>query len=268
VLVFVIISLFSAAVSGCGLYYEYPRDDVSGDGSDGSDSDCYVREVIDGDTVVLGDGNHVRLLGINTPEKGMYFCEEASEVLEAMVLDRDVRLEMDVTDRDMYGRMLRYVFLGDLFVNLEMVKRGFANIYTCPPDVKYADDILEAERYARENNMGLWELSETSDIRIEVVYDAPGNDNENVNGEYVMLENRGDEVLDTEGWTVKDSGTNIYTFSGFDFYPGDVVKIFSGVGGDSEGVLYWGSDRPVWNNDSDTLYLRDGNGLLMGVYGY
>ncbi len=270
-IIFLSISLI--LLSGCGLFYEFESEEnpIENNVFAGSESaqDLYmVSEVIDGDTIILSNGDRVRFLGINTPEKGMYFYMESRDVLEIMIQGKDITLEKDVSDCDMYGRKLRYVFLKDIFINLEMVKRGFANIYTYPPDVKYAEDILTAERYARENNLGLWELSEFNDIYIEVFYDAPGNDNENKNGEYVVLENTGDNILNTLDWTIKDSGTNIYVFGPRKFYPGSKITLFSGKGADSKDVLYWDSRRPVWNNDFDTLYLRDSDGLLMGIYNY
>ncbi len=266
-LIFILAILITT--SGCGLFYEYPEDPAevyveSGVGGENG----LITEVIDGDTVILENGKHIRLLGINTPEEGMYFYREAKAVLEAMVLEKELVLEKDVTDLDIYGRQLRYLFLDSLFVNLEMILRGFANIYTNPPDVKYADKFLEAERYARENNLGLWELSVLDNIKVELIYDAPGNDNENINGEYAVLENTGNTVLDTAGWTIKDSGTNIYRFSSYEFYPGTKIILYSGTGDDSDGFFYWNSMTAVWNNDSDTLYLRDGEGLLIGIYNY
>jgi len=269
----IFLSICLILLSGCGLFYEFESEEDLAEQniSTGEESaqDLYmVSEVIDGDTMILSNGDRVRFLGINTPEKGMYFYMESRDVLEMMVLGKDVTFEKDVSDCDMYGRKLRYVFIEDIFVNLEMVKRGFANIYTYPPDVKYAREFLMAERYARENNLGLWELSEFNDIGIEVFYDAPGNDNENKNGEYVVLENTGDNTLNTLNWTIKDSGTNIYVFGSQEFYPGSKITLFSGKGADGEGILYWNSRRPVWNNDFDTLYLRDSEGLLMGIYNY
>jgi len=269
----IFLSVYLILLSGCGLFYEFePEEDlIENNVSAGPEpaQDLHrVSEVIDGDTIVLSNGDRVRFLGINTPENGMYFYMESRDVLEIMVLGKDVTLEKDVSDCDIYGRKLRYVFLEDIFVNLEMVKRGFANIYTYPPDVKYAEDILAAERYARENNLGLWELSEFKDIYIEVFYDAPGDDNENKNGEYVVLKNTGSSILNTLNWTIKDSGTNIYVFGPRKFYPGSRITLFSGKGADGEDILYWDSHKPVWNNDFDTLYLRDADGLLMGIYDY
>jgi len=269
----IFLSICLIPLSGCGLFYEFEteKDPAEQDISTGEESaqDLHrVSEVIDGDTIILSDGDIIRFLGINTPENGMYFYMESKDVLETMIHEEDITLEKDVSDCDLYGRKLRYVFFKDIFVNLEMVKRGFANIYTYPPDVKYAEEILMAERYARENNLGLWELSEFNDIHIEVFYDAPGNDNENKNGEYVVLENTGSSILNTLNWTIKDSGTNIYIFGSGKFYPGSKITLFSGKGDDGEDALYWNSRRPVWNNNFDTLYLRDADGLLMGIYNY
>ena len=264
------VALFTMFTTGCGLFYDYPTEEyhpttqaLLDDGKT-----YLVSEVIDGDTIILENGEHIRFLGINTPESGMYFYEEAKEVLEIMVLGKEVILEMDVSDRDMYGRELRYVFQGELFVNLEMVKRGFANSYTYPPDVRFSQDFLEAERYARENNKGLWELSDLSTVNIDIIYDAPGNDNDNINGEYIVLKNTGDSILNTEGWTIKDSGTNIYRFGTHTLAPGSSIVLFSGKGTDGDGLLYWNSSKPVWNNNFDTAYLRDKEGLLIEIYNY
>ena len=229
-----------------------------------------VTEVIDGDTIVLSDGERIRFLGMNTPEEGMYFYAEARDILKIMVLGKEVWLEKDISEYDQYGRKLRYVYYKDIFVNLEMVKRGFANIFTYPPDVKYSEQFLEAERYARGNDLGLWKSSKIDTVSIKIFFNARGNDNENINGEFVIIENIGQEILDTSNWTIKDSGTNIYRFASYKFKPDTRI---SGEGkdrneDDDEWYLFWESPRPVWNNDHDTLYLRDEEGLLVGIYNY
>lgn len=265
----ILIPVIMICSCACGLFYEYPGEYGNENMDMGADGENHmVPEVVDGDTIIIENGDRIRLLGINTPEEGMYFYQESSEVLQAILLEKTVTLEKDVSDLDIYGRKLRYVFKGNMFVNLEMVKRGFANIYTYPPDVRYAGELLEAERYARKNNLGLWELSDLGMVSIDIFYDAPGNDNENPEGEYVILENIGSNVLDTAGWTVKDSGTNIYRFRSYKFYPGSRIILYSGRGKDSEGIFYWNSRGPVWNNDFDTLYLRDAEGLLINIYNY
>lgn len=76
-----------------------------------------------------------------------------------------MRLEKDISETDKYGRLVRYVYVGDTFINLVLVQEGFASSYTYPPDVKYQNQFIEAERNAREQKKGLWgscSLSENS----------------------------------------------------------------------------------------------------------
>jgi len=121
-----------------------------------------VTRVIDGDTVEIEGGEHVRYIGIDTPETVdprkpvQCFGIEASKKNEELVEGKVVRLEKDITEKDKYGRLLRYVWMDDLFVNLELVKQGFATSYSYPPDIKYQKEFQEAEKEAREAKRGLW----------------------------------------------------------------------------------------------------------------
>lgn len=121
-----------------------------------------VVRVIDGDTIEIESGERVRYIGIDAPEsvhpsKSIEcFGKEASKKNGEMVLDKLVRLEKDISERDRYGRLLRYVWMGDILINLELVEQGFAYSYSYPPDVKYQDLFAEAQRRAREENRGLW----------------------------------------------------------------------------------------------------------------
>lgn len=122
-----------------------------------------VKKVIDGDTIILENGEKVRYIGIDTPEiirNGRFlpecFALESKRVNEKLVLGKKVRLEKDVSERDRYGRLLRYVYVGDVFVNEYLVKEGYAKAVSFPPDVKYQEKLRNAERYARENKKGLW----------------------------------------------------------------------------------------------------------------
>ena len=233
------------------------------------DNDDYrVVYVVDGDTIELKNGKRLRLIGINTPERDMYFYEEAREFMEILVLDKQVKLEKDVTNKDQYDRFLRYVYCKDYFVNLEMVRCGFANSYTYPPDVKYTDKFLEAEKSARENEAGLWQKSPDEFLEIELNYDAEGKDTKNLNGEWVKIKNTGEKTLDMNGWTLKDAGTNIYKFDDFILESGKTVFIYTGSGSNSKEKLYWNSPQPIWNNEHDTLYIRDNEGLLVYLFNY
>jgi micrococcal nuclease len=233
-----------------------------------ADSSFTVTKVIDGDTIDLKNNMRLRLIGINTPERDMYFYEEAKVFMEILVLGKQVKLEKDITNKDMYGRYLRYVYLPDKFVNLEMVKSGFANAYTYPPDVKYTDRFLEAERSARENEAGLWEKSPTEVLEVVLNYDSEGKDTENLNGEWASIKNSGLKSLNLKNWTLKDAGTNIYKFENYILEPGKTVYLYTGPGTDTEGKLYWNSSMPIWNNEHDTLYIRNDEGLLVYLFNY
>ncbi|MFQ5961282.1 MAG: thermonuclease family protein [Candidatus Methylomirabilales bacterium] len=126
-----------------------------------------VVGVVDGDTIQVCCINErrekVRHIGINTPEtkhpkKGVeYFGKEASEANRKLVEGNTVRLEMDVQQRDRYGRVLAYVYLEDgTFVNAWLVEHGFAQVMTIPPNVRYQDLFLELQQEAREAKRGLW----------------------------------------------------------------------------------------------------------------
>ncbi len=124
-----------------------------------------VASVVDGDTIKVRIGERtesVRYIGINTPEmrhstKGEEAgAREATEVNRKLVEGQTVRLELDVQERDRYGRLLAYVYLGDMMVNAEMVAQGYAQVMTIPPNVKHQELFLKLQREARLLQIGLW----------------------------------------------------------------------------------------------------------------
>lgn len=122
-----------------------------------------VTRVVDGDTIVIDTGEKVRYIGMNTPESVdprkpvECFGKEASAKNKELVLNKKVRLEKDVSNTDKYGRLLRFVYLENgTFVNLKLVQDGYASVMTVPPNVKFSDDFLSAQKQAREAGLGLW----------------------------------------------------------------------------------------------------------------
>jgi len=124
-----------------------------------------VVRVVDGDTIHVRFTDRVekiRYIGVNTPEihhpsKGEEpGGREAAEVNRGLVGGRRVRLELDVQTRDRYGRLLAYVWVGDTMVNAELVRRGYAQAMTVPPNVRYQDLFVKLQRQARDAHRGLW----------------------------------------------------------------------------------------------------------------
>jgi micrococcal nuclease len=124
-----------------------------------------VVSVVGGDTIdVQLDGRTVRVryLGINTPEtkhptRGVEpFGPEADAANRRLVAGKTVCLELDVHPRDRYQRLLAYVYVGDVMVNAELVRQGYAQVATFPPNVRYQDRFQALQQEAREAPRGLW----------------------------------------------------------------------------------------------------------------
>jgi micrococcal nuclease len=123
-----------------------------------------VVQVIDGDTLVLAGGRHVRLLSIDAPEMAHdgrpadFLAHKARAVLSALTLNRRVRLEYDRLRYDHYGRLLAYLFLPDhTMVDAELVRQGLARVYFHPPNLRYWEVLLAAQREAIEAQRGIWQ---------------------------------------------------------------------------------------------------------------
>ncbi|HVF69169.1 MAG TPA: thermonuclease family protein [Xanthomonadales bacterium] len=124
-----------------------------------------VIEVRDGDTIEVdfgGSKKTVRYIGINAPETVdprktvQCFGREANNINKSLVEGQIVQLEKDISETDKYGRLLRYVYIGNIFVNQYLVEEGFAHSSSYPPDIKYQEDLDSAEEEARSANKGLW----------------------------------------------------------------------------------------------------------------
>jgi micrococcal nuclease len=118
-----------------------------------------VTDTVDGDTITIEGGERVRLLGIDTRERGELCYAEAKQFLAQLIEMKSVKLERDEENKDRYGRLLRHVWLNNTHINLEMVKQGYAIVLTIEPNVKYRQAFADAEKSARANNTGcLWKV--------------------------------------------------------------------------------------------------------------
>lgn len=265
-----------------------------------------VTEVVDGDTVDVAYPNgtvvRVRLLGIDTPEvhtenapaefegvpdtaTGEYCLREAghdaSDYVRSQLLDREVRLVFDgeADRRGSYGRLLAYIYLNDTNVNYRLVAEGYARVYDS--EFTQSTRFYDAEREAQQSHRGVWRCADGTDsttttttapsdlVVTEVHADAAGNDHENLNDEYVVLENTGPEPLALGGWTVSDAAGSTYTFAdGFSLGPSESMTLYTGSGEDSATSRYWGADSAIWNNNGDTVIVRNETGVTQVHFDY
>jgi micrococcal nuclease len=129
-----------------------------------------VVEVVDGDTIRVSiDGQvfELRYIGIDTPEAGQPFGPECAQANRELVLGKTVGLEKDVSETDQYGRLLRYVWLGEVMVNAELLRLGWAHASAYPPDVTHQEWFLSLESQAREAGLGLWAATDAAPPPVE-----------------------------------------------------------------------------------------------------
>jgi len=132
--------------------------------SQSSVPEAVVTRVVDGDTVHLDTGERVRLVGIDTPElekegrPAEFLAHKAKAELARMTQGKKIRLEYDQLRYDHYGRLLAYLFLPDgTFVNAEMVRQGWARVYLIPPNLRFKEELVQAQRQALETRHGIWQ---------------------------------------------------------------------------------------------------------------
>ncbi len=256
-----------------------------------------------------GTRDTIRLLGVDTPETGTGsvspdewesipddpdgrawlagWADRATVYAEDRLAGEEVYIETDpkADARGSYGRLLVTVSQNEtteVSFNRRLLEQGYARLYDTPFTERSA--YRSAEAAAREAGIGVWGYEAGAGANgtgsrtavgpdgiavADVTADAPGNDHENLNGESITLEHRGDEPVALDGWTLSDAAGKTYTFpEGFVLEPGDRVTVHSGAGTDTETELYWNADSAVWNNDGDTVIVRDAAGETRIEYEY
>lgn len=162
-----------------------------------------VERIIDGDTIeVFNENESIRLLGINTPERGEVFYAEAKDFLEAELLNETVTLEYVGERYDKYGRTLAYVIKGGENINAKIVKNGLANYYFYSGKDKYSDELLEAWNQCIKDEINLCERS-TDKCRSCV----------NINSEGHSIINNCGFSCDIFGWQIKGEGREKFVFT-------------------------------------------------------
>jgi len=245
-----------------------------------------VLSVVDGDTIKVeidGQPHTVRYIGINTPEISSpgsgseAFGPEASAKNKELVGSRVVELEKDVSETDKYGRLLRYVWIGDVMVNAEMVRLGYAQVSTHPPDVKYQERLLRLQHEARSNCRGLWAVAAT-----ECTEPAPGGTRviihyilydgavpEVESDEYAQILNEGALAVNLAGWRLNaGSPGDDFVFPDVQLQPGESCRVYTNEVHPETGGLTFGIPHAVWNNTGDCGYLSNAEGVVVSEYCY
>ncbi len=123
---------------------------------------AHVARIIDGDTIEIENNEtsyNVRLLGINTPERGEFYYKEATEFLKGLILNKTIKLEFTSDRYDKYGRVLAYIFLENENINVKIVEEGFANYYFYSGRDKYSDALEKAWQSCIDKSVNLCEIS-------------------------------------------------------------------------------------------------------------
>lgn len=124
--------------------------------------EAMVKRVIDGDTIELENGEIVRYIGIDTPETSPpltpieCYGPEATEYNRELVEGKTITMRRDIKNKDKFGRILRYVYINDQFVNMKLLKEGYARYLKIFPNVSFARQFLIEEKSAQKNKVGLW----------------------------------------------------------------------------------------------------------------
>lgn len=233
--------------------------------------DVPLNAVVDGDTVRAG-GSSVRLLHINTPEVGEDWADEATAALEEMLAGGPLTIRAE--GRDHYGRLLGEVFAPDgTLVNEELVRRGLAHVMLFPPvEEALATRYLAAEAEARLLGRGVWggDPRYQGPLHVTSFHANPeGDDNADLNGEYLRIANISGWAIDLRGFRVVDEGRrNEFVFPSVRLLAGRNLTLHTGRGDDAldpagQQALYWGLDHAVWNNGGDTATVVDDRGEVV-----
>ena len=242
-----------------------------------------------------GTGDTVRLVGVDTPEvhiendptefEGIPETDDGASCLRGAgtnvsslakqrLLGETVGLAFDpnLNRRGYYDRLLAYVVHDETLFNYRLVETGHARVYDS--EFERAELFYAAEETARSDRRGLWRCTDPGEVTrmaiadggteiasgveiAEIHPDAAGNDNENLNDEYVTLTNTGDVPLNLSGWTVSDAVGHQYPFANLTLDSNGSVTLYTGSGTNTHTARYWGRNGAVWNNDGDTVIIRN-----------
>ena len=226
-----------------------------------------VVRVIDGDTIEVKIDNlnnqteTIRLLGINTTERGEEYYKNAKEYLEKLILNKTIDIEKGREDEDLYGRLLRYIHYNNLNVNLNMIEQGFANPYFPTNKDRYYSQFF----YAWKNCVNQNKKETLCELSINICNKCIQIESIDVGNQKVVLENKCNFICDINSWKIKDEGRKQFIFPNLSLNPNSEINLIVSKTKLENNVnnIYWIRKDYVWTETGDTLFLRDNEGKIV-----
>lgn len=238
-----------------------------------------IVSVYDGDTITTAHGEKIRIIGVNAPENGKEYDDEATELVQNLVLNKNITITVCENPRDRYGRTLASVINEEKKnIAIELLKNGLAKKYYISPCGKDTKELFEnLEKQAQDNKVGIWsekknEESEEEEnsfilggglVLIEAHPNAKDPDNENLNDEYLIIKNTGSESINLKGFLLHDEQNHIYTIPDITIESNDTLTIYTGKGSTTNTQYYLNLEAPIWNNSGDTLTIKDTSNTML-----
>ena len=232
-----------------------------------------VKQVYDGDTILLEDGRKVRYLGINTPEFQEPFYLKAKRFNESLVLEKEIRLEFDQEKTDSYNRVLAYAYAGDQMVNVRLVGEGLAHLFFIGSNRKHNALLLQSQASAKQRKVGLWSTrARPKDFKIANVHLADPNKPYSY-APYVRIANLSNGPIRLSGYILSNEGGQRYLFTDVGVDPGYTVLAVNSEGKDGiddrgQMVVHWPGQASVWDTREDTAFLIDPSGEIVDMFHY
>jgi len=231
-----------------------------------------IVRVIDGDTFELASGDSVRLLHVNTPETGEVGADEATELCRALIENKEVEIHFGEVFEDHYGRLLAEVRAEGKNLNETLVRAGFAHAFFIPPvPAESQTRLVKAQIAARKANVGIWKDDPRYAGTFHITsfkHNAPGDDRENLNGEYVRIANIGSTPANLKGYKLLNQYEDGAVLPSIRIPVGRTVKIRVGSGKSQllprkgQQSIHLGRTRPLWSNDGDEAILMRPDGVI------
>ncbi len=250
------------------------------------EADAEITHIVDGDTLeVLFPGEteveRIRILGIQATEIRFQtpgtpndcYADEAAQRLAELTggVGASIRLKSLFLDSENRGRLARHIFKvnadgTETNISLQLLEEGFVLPFPNESENSFNIDYMRAASNAIDQNIGIWTgdncnsptNSEEYNLKLWVNPDSEGDDETNLRGEWVKIQNNGTEVADISGWWLRDTALNFYRFpAGVNIQAGEILTIHGGTGVNTSNKLFWGNTEPLFDNFGDGAFLHD-----------